>query len=148
VTKKKHKVFSLHQANGLLPDLEKRLRHLQSKKEAYSRTHDSLFMHELICAAERSNGLAEGQDDLETGIHALEEAIEELAKDVEAIFASGSILRNIEKGQVEFLGEHDGETVYFSWKLGEPEIVYYRALHSPLHERRALPANPAKKKTK
>jgi len=148
VTKKKHKVFSLHQANSLLPDLEKRLRHLQNKKEAYSRTHDSLFMHELICAAERSKGLVEEQDDLEMGIHALEDAIEELAKDVEAIFASGSILRNIEKGQVEFLGEHDGETVYFSWELGEPEITYYRTLHSPRHERRTLPGKSAKEKAK
>jgi len=137
---KKKRIFSKEETDALLPELEKRLKLLRSKKDAYSRTHDLLFMHELVCTAERANGLLGEKDDLEDGIHALEEAIEELAKDVEAIFAMGCLLRNIETGHVEFLGSHDGERVYFSWKVGEPSVGHYRPLGKKIHER--IPIHP------
>ena len=140
MTKKSKRTFTLQEADALLPELEKRLKTLQSKKEAYSRTHDSLFMHELVCAAERSNGLSEEKDDLEDGIRALEEAIEGLAGDVEAIFALGCVLRNIERGHVEFFGVHDGVEVYFSWQVGEPCVGHYRSLGKKVHER--VPLHP------
>jgi hypothetical protein len=145
---KKKRIFSREEADALLPELEKCLRLLRTKKEAYSRTHDLLFMHELVCAAERTNGLLEEKDDLEDGIHALEEAIEDLAKDVDAIFAMGCLLRNIEKGHVEFFGALEGRPVYFSWQLGEPRISHYRPLGKKIHERISLPVKPAAKKQK
>jgi len=145
---KKKRIFSKSEADALLPELEKRLKHLREKKEAYSRTHDSLFMHELVCAAERSNGFLEEKDDLEDGIHALEEAIEELAKDVEAIFAMGCFLRDIETGHVEFFGTHKGQEVYFSWRIGEPGIGHYRPFGKRSHERIPLSENPAPKRQK
>lgn len=127
--RKKSKTFTLEEADALLPALEKCLKLLRIKKEAYGRTHDLLFMHELVCAAERTHGFPEENDDLEDGIHALEEAIGDLARDVDEIFAMGCFLRNIEKGHVEFRGFYQGEKVYFSWHLGEPTIRFYRPLH-------------------
>jgi hypothetical protein len=146
VTKKKIKIFTLREAEALLPELEKRLSRLRNKKESYSRTHDLLFLHELVCAAERTNGLPDGKDDLEDGIHALEEAIEDLAKDVDAIFGMGCLLRDIEKGHVEFFGAHGGQEVYFSWHLGESRIGQYR--HSGKYEHIPLPGKSATKKPK
>lgn len=147
MAKKKIKTFTLQEAEALLPELEKSLKLLRTKKEAYSRTHDLLFMHELVCTAERDHGLLEANDDLDAGIHALEEAIEDLAKDVEAIFAMGCLLRNIEKGHVEFFGTHDGREVYFSWQLGEPRLSHYRPLDKKVHERVPLHGKSAAKKT-
>ncbi len=143
---KKKRIFSKEEADALLPELEKCLKLLQTKKEAYSRTHDLLFMHELVCTAERTHGLLEEKDDLEDGIHALEDAIEDLAKDIEAIFARGCLLRNIEKGHVEFFGTHEGQEVYFSWQLGEPSVCYYRPLGKKAHERVPLTQKAATKK--
>lgn len=132
---KKRRIFSHQEAEALLPEIGKRLKDLQNKKEAYSRAHDALFMHELVCAAEKSNGFAEDQDDLEAGIHALEDAIEELAMDVEEIFKIGCILRNIDKGLIEFLGTHDGQQIFFSWKMGETNIRYYRPIQGRAGQR-------------
>ncbi len=103
-------------------------------------------MHELVCVAERTNGLPDGKEDLDEGIRALEEAIEDLAKDVEAIFATGCLLRDIEKGHVEFLSMHHGREVYFSWHLGEPRISHYRSPGN--HERIPLSGKPAAKRAK
>ena len=145
---KKKRIFSKEEADALLPELEKRLRLLRTKKEAYSRTHDLLFMHELVCAAEQTQGFFEENDGLEDGIHALEEAIEDLAKDVEAIFAMGCFLRNIENGHVEFCGMHEGREIFFSWQLGEPCVRHYRAPGKKIHERVPLSQKAATKKTK
>jgi hypothetical protein len=145
---KKKRIFSREEADALVPELEKCLKLLRAKKEAYSRTHDLLFMHELVCAAERSHGLLEEKDDLEDGIHALEEAIEDLAKDVDAIFAMGCLLRNIEKGHVEFFGMHEGRQVYFFWQLGEPCVSHYRPLGGKIHERFPLSRKSATKRPK
>jgi len=145
---KKKRIFSKEEADALLPELEKCLKLLRIKKEAYSRTHDLLFMHELVCAAERTHGFLEEKDDLEDGIHALEDAIEDLAKDIEAIFAKGCLLRDIEKGHIEFCGIHDGVEVFFSWQLGEPCVGHYRPLGMKIHERVPLSGKSATKKVK
>ncbi len=143
MTQRKIRIFTLPEAEALLPELEKKLKLLRTQKEAYSRTHDLLFLHELVCTAERTHGLPEEKDDLEDGIHALEEAIENLAQDVEAIFATGCLLRNIEKGLVEFFGVHEGREVYFSWQLGEPRVSYYRPIGKKVYERVPLPRKSA-----
>ena len=148
MAKKKSRIFTLQEADALLPELEKCLKFLRTKKEAYSRTHDLLFMHELVCTAERTHGFLEEEDGLENGIHALEEAIEELAKDIEAIFAMGCFLRNIETGHIEFPGHHEGFRVYFSWRLGEPCVGHYRSSGKKVHERMPLPKKTAAKKTR
>lgn len=145
---RKSRMFTLQEADALLPELERRLKLLRTKKEAYSRTHDLLFMHELVCTAERTHGLLEEKDDLEEGIHALEDAIEDLAKDIEAIFARGCLLRNIEKGHIEFFGTHEGEEIYFSWQLGEPNVSHYRPLGKKVHERVPLSGKSAAKRAK
>lgn len=148
MTKKKSRTFTLQEADALLPELEKCLKLLRTKKEAYSRTHDLLFMHELVCTAERNHGFFEEEDNLEDGIHALEDAIEELAKDIEAIFALGCLLRDIENGHVEFFGMHEGREVYFSWRVGEPCVGHYRPLGKKVHERVPLLRKAAAKKAK
>lgn len=126
MVRKKIKTFTLQEANGLIPELKKRLKHLQIQKENYSRLHDALFVHELVCAAEKSNGFFE-EDNLEENIRGLEQAIEDLAKDVEAIFNMGCILRNIEKGQIDFPAIFNDEKIYWSWEQDEPSILYYRS---------------------
>ncbi|HOE69077.1 MAG TPA: DUF2203 family protein [Candidatus Omnitrophota bacterium] len=137
--KKKCKTFRLKEANALLPEIEKRLKRLQKKKEAYARVHDQLFVHELVSAAERLNGLAEN-DDLEARIAGLEQAIEDLAKDVEAILEMGAILRDLERGRIDFLADLEGKPVFWSWELGEPSIGFYHHTNRNPRERIPIPA--------
>lgn len=120
--------FTLDEANEILPKLESLLLELLKKRESYSRAHDALFVHELVCEAEKTEGLAGEEDDLEENIKFLEESIEGLADDIGKILSFGCILKNIETGSVDFLGEHKGEKVYFSWRVGEESIKHYRLL--------------------
>lgn len=139
VMRKKQKLFQLSEANQLLPEIGRRLKQIQQKKESYALIHDELFVHELVSSAERSNGFVE-KDDLETRVRDLEQAIEDLAEDVEAIFATGCILRHIEKGRVDFPAEVENKRIFWSWELGESTIRYYRHLKSDFSERILIPA--------
>jgi hypothetical protein len=139
MVRKKIKTFTLPEANALIPELKKRFKHLQIRKEAYTRLHDVLFVHELVCVAEKTKGFFE-EDNLEENILGLEQAIEDLAKDVEAIFDMGCVLRNIEKGQVDFPAVFDGKKIYWSWEQDEPSILYYRACPGKRSERIPIPS--------
>jgi len=138
VSPKPRKTFSLKEANALIPEIEKRLKRLQTKREVYTRLHDALFVRELVAAAEKTNGILEN-DDLEANIHDLEQAIEDLAKDVEAIFEKGCFLRSIEKGRVDFPADFENKRIFWSWETGEAKIRYYRHPKSPFSERIAIP---------
>jgi len=125
MSKRTHKLFSLQEANALIPELSRRIQHLRTRKETYNRLHDALFVHELVSTAERANGFFE-KDDLEENVRSLEQAIENLAKDIEAIFGLGCILRDIEKGRVDFPAVLRDQKIYWSWQDDEPSIKCYR----------------------
>jgi len=120
----KLKCLSLEEANQLIPEVEKRIKKIQEEKAAYLRKHDALFMQELIEKAEKEQGL-ENAEDLKDGIHELEQTIEALAEEVDALSSMGCVVRNIEAGWVDFRGDLQGKQVYFSWKCGESSIQYY-----------------------
>lgn len=135
------KIFTIEEANQILPEISHRLRHLLSKRDEYSRRHDEILMHELL--RERESHLASENlaEELERDIHALEGAILELENDLKEIRRFGCVVRSLEKGFVDFLGEWDGKRVYFCWKLGERSIQYYHALKGKLNQRVLLPVS-------
>jgi hypothetical protein len=136
------KLFSLEEANSMLPELETRLSRLLEKKEDYARRHDELLMHELIIDAERHGGLSQETADLEEEIRTLETAIADLEKDIHAIHELGCIVRNVEKGWVDFLGRWRGELIYFCWRRGEMSIQFYHPLHDSIQRRSLAEEDP------
>ena len=137
--KNRPRLFSLEEANALLPELEKSLRSLLEKKENHARHHDELFMHELIIQAEQRGGLfPEPDDELEERMRHFEKGITGFEKDIEKIKEWGCVLRNLEKGWVDFLGEHEGELIYFCWRRGEKTIQFYHRIGKDMTERLPL----------
>lgn len=136
---RRNRLFSRTEADQLIPELEQRLGHLQRRKEVYRRAHDALFLHELVCAAEKAQGVWDAREALESGIHDLEEAIEGLAGDLEEVLREGVILRDIEKGYIDFRSKMNGREIYLSWKPGEARVQFYRLRGEALSERRLLP---------
>ena len=133
------RVFTLDEANALIPEIEVRLARLLEKKEQYLKRHDELFLYELLAQAEHQAGMTSDPEDLEKEIHALEGSIHGLEKDLRQIRELGCIIRNIEKGWVDFLGKLGGEYVYFCWHRGDFKISYYHSLKGGMTERKPLP---------
>ena len=133
------RLFTLEEANQLVPELDSRLALLAHKKEAYSRRHDELLMAELLSQAEKDSGVAGQDQTIDDDFRALEAALEELERDLALLHELGCVLRDIENGCVDFLGKMDGKMVYFCWKRGDRVISHYKFLQD--ETMRTLPAN-------
>lgn len=123
------RLFTLEEANQLIPELENRLAQIFSKKENYAQKHDKVFMHELLCEAE-GDVKPSPSESVESDIKQMEDAVTGLEEDLQGIRALGCYLRNLDRGFIDFLARKDGELVFFCWKKGENTIQYY---HSQQH---------------
>lgn len=132
------KVFSIEEANGLIPEVSKRLQELTQKKANYLKRHDELFMYELLNQAEHQAGVQSDAEGLEKEIQQLEGSLEEIEKDLKSFRSLGCLLRDMDSGQVDFLGKHGSEFVYYCWKRGESEIKYYHALKAGMDARKPI----------
>lgn len=124
----RHRIFSLEEANALLPELESLLEILEAKQESFRRLEDELFFAEIL----ESTSPAEVRfQELETSLLALEEEITSIRR-------LGCFLRHAERGLVDFLSHRGEERIYLCWRRGEKQIQYYHTLKGGYLERQPL----------
>ncbi len=129
------RLFSVEEANALLPQLETLLSRLLQKKEALDRLHDEFFMQELLHEATAST---EKNSRLESGAREVDGSVSDLDEELTQFRSLGCILRNLDAGWVEFPAEWQGTMIYYCWKKGETAIQYYRKVHAAFAERLPL----------
>lgn len=115
------KIFSLEEANSLIPVVRSKL----------SNVVDLSTIIKLITEALR---YSQSNPDKTSENENLEEKLDELSLEIkEAIMdiqKSGCVVKDVEKGIVDFYSEKDGEMVFLCWKLGENDIKYWHSIHS------------------
>jgi hypothetical protein len=119
--------FTLGQANNLVPvinDLMLGLRY------AYAELISGAMDDELSLLAETSGGAWPGRERAEAAVTVslAFESLEEL--DV--------LVRDVERGIVDFPTLMDGREVYLCWHVGEPEIAHWHEVESGFAGRRPL----------
>ena len=122
------KVFSLEEANALLPELESLLTEFEAKHEAFQRLEDHLFFEEILDNAAPD----------EAKLRELEERLAALETEIEKIRTLGCLLRHPERGWVDFLARRDKEWICYCWRRGEPGIQFYHTLGGGFFERQPL----------
>ncbi len=124
------RIFSLEEANALLPEIEAILCRIAGKKESYDRLHDQILMQELICQSSKFSAMQThtAEQKIDDDAKTLEEAWASLQKEVDEILSLGCIVRSMERGWIDFWGRHEGAQVYFCWKKGEKTIQYYHCV--------------------
>jgi hypothetical protein len=109
--------YSLEEASALLP----RVAELLSKmRQARDRLGDA-EAREALDAAGGTNGGGQPGKVVSEGFVELREAMLELR-------ARGIVLRDLDRGLVDFPSLRDGREVYLCWEEGEPEIGFW---HEP-----------------
>jgi len=131
------KVFSLDQANRVLPTIRSLYRDARSlQKEIRSRLMDWEFMH----LDDDKESPTEGRVLLKR--HALQSKIDRLVhkynRRLELIEQLGGQVRDMETGTIEFYTVHEGRIVVLSWRDGEEGISYWREYKSGVDARRHL----------
>lgn len=119
--------FTLEQASALLPRIEPMLRRL---REARDRLTDS-EAHELLATAAPANG---------GGVpgRAVGEAFLEVRETLGGIQALGIVVRDIDRGLIDFPAIRDQREVYLCWELDEEQIGFWHDLESGYGDRRPL----------
>jgi hypothetical protein len=72
---------------------------------------------------------------------------ETLRDHVEAVLATGCVIKDIEIGLVDWLGKHEGRDIWLCWRYGEREVGFWHehaagfASRRPVSELRAAPSH-------
>jgi len=119
--------FTIEQANLLLPSLKPLLRELRDAKDLL--TDDEA--HELLSDSAPTNG--GGPAGRQVG-----EAFLEMRKLLLAVQEAGIVVRDIDRGLIDFPAVIQGREVYLCWELGEDEVGFWHDLETGYRGRQPL----------
>ncbi len=129
------RLFTVHEANALIPKLELIMSQLQCHGATLS-THIDEVAHATGQSPETltSTQLIELRPELSPIIEALETLLAEIE-------GCGGELKGLDLGLVDFPTEIDGEVVLLCWQYGEKEIAYYHSRQAGFAGRKPLNAS-------
>jgi hypothetical protein len=137
----RNKIFSVDEANRILPDLERMLDGLA----AIAREATSLRREIEVLAAIAGSGASEESPDvraLREKERAQGELLERFRAGLAAIAQHGCVLRDLELGLVDFYTMAHGRVVCLCWRRGEPRIEHWHPLDEGFSGRRPLSELP------
>ncbi len=129
------RLFTLDEANRLVPTLEPLLRRLVEKRQAL-REHAQVI-EEFRAEAGRSGGGMPGGR-FGKARAAAETLGMEIAGGIQEIEAWGCVIKDLDRGLVDFLSRRGDDTVFLCWRLGEPSIRYWHGLKEGFAGRKLL----------
>ena len=121
------RLFSLDEANALLPTLRPLLEQLQ---EAQRKLGDHDLMQRLRSAAAGNGGGAAARDVMATG-----DEFGRIAAEIESL---GVVVRDPGSGLVDFPAMRDGAEVFLCWRVGEDAVGHWHDRDSGFMGRRPL----------
>jgi hypothetical protein len=109
--------FTRAEANALLPQLTRLLSQLRDAKDELTDAE----AHEALSEAAPSNG--GGEQGRQVGV-----AFLEVRRLLGTLEEAGIVVRDIDRGLVDFPALIDGREVYLCWELGEDDVAYWHDL--------------------
>lgn len=122
------RIFTLSEANRLLPQLEEHLCAVKSNKAVLLRIKDEI--KKAAANAHLGGGSYAGRH----YIHALQE----ISANLQAIHEMGVLVKDVDMGLCDFPYLMQGRIVFLCWKLGEPEIRWWHEVHTGFTSRQPI----------
>jgi hypothetical protein len=127
------RLFSLEEANALIPKLEIIMSRMQRRAAELRRGIEAL-----------ARECGQSPDDLNTsdiltqrpGLRPVVDELEELVAEIEEC---GGQFKGLDLGLVDFPAELNGEIVLLCWQFGEKEIAYWHTVENGFAGREPLP---------
>jgi hypothetical protein len=126
------RLFTVDEANALLPTLIPLLKELKQQKEDLDQQSADL---EALTPAMRSNGHALDAVKHEQRIAAL---MSELTRGVQRVLALGVEVKDLNQGLVDFPHRRADRLVYLCWKLGEERLAFWHDIDAGFAGRQSL----------
>ncbi len=137
------KFFTVEEANALIGFLENSLERIRRNRQRYLWLLEEIAILKLIveCGADESN---RDSVDLEEKTHELKAVEAEIEKARASVRDAGCILKDEEKGLVDFFSIQSNTVVYLSWKRGEDMVKFWRSIRdADSNVRRPLEGSPS-----
>ena len=130
------RLFTIYEAEALLPDVERWLRNaIESKKAAFQMDEQ---MNALLVRINLHGGIQMNLGraaELKSG---KEQSLERLKKALTEIEESGCVVKDLDIGLIDFPTLLDGTEVYLCWKLGETEIGFWHGTDEGFAGRKSI----------
>ncbi len=137
------KFFTVEEANALIGFLENSLERIRRNRQRYLWLLEEIGILKLIveCGADEAN---RDSVDLEEKTHELKAVEAEIEKARGSVRDAGCILKDEEKGLVDFFSIQNNTVVYLSWKRGEDIVKFWRSIRdADSNVRRPLEGSPS-----
>ena len=128
------RLFTLDEANELLPRLQELLIEMQDNKRTLDRLQQQIG---VLTGRASGNGhlVAKELSDKRRDAEALTKRLNELAEEISSM---GCELKGIDEGLIDFASEREGRVVNLCWRLGEETIGWWHELDTGFAGRQPL----------
>ena len=130
-------LFSPDEANSLIPFLDPRLSHLAARKRELDQVQNELEMMRLLS----ETGASSANPDLvarEGKERRAKDLGEEIAEAVSAIHAKGCVVKDLDRGLVDFYSLRGDRIVFLCWQRGERRVAHWHPLSGGYSSRRPI----------
>ena len=128
-------LFSIEEAEALLPQLQEILAEMQRCKAAIDDVRGDLGQ---ATQSATGNGHVRDEASLAEKRRRAESFVEQLNEGLAKINAMGVELKDIDQGLLDFPHEREGRVVNLCWKLGEARIEWWHEIDSGFAGRQPL----------
>lgn len=136
------KVFTLDEANELIPFIEKELEMLQALKYEYDRKQTDLEYSKKFIM--NNGNSAPGNLDPFFTLECDLEFLHIQAKiHINNIDSTGALIKDIDLGLIDFPGLINNEIVLWCWKQGEKQISNYHGVYDGFEGRQKIKEDPS-----
>jgi hypothetical protein len=128
------KIFSLEEANRLVPVLNQLLPDLRKRRDEIINLEVQIDAMELVTASKSSRGMKE----ITLLIKKHHELVGEFCSRVDQVHGYQCFLKDIDLGLIDFYGMVGGKLVYYCWQVGEDKINFWHDVGKGFADRQAI----------
>ncbi|MBI1992783.1 MAG: DUF2203 domain-containing protein [Candidatus Omnitrophica bacterium] len=124
------KLFTVEEANRLLPEVKTILGRLKSHQEAVRKLEEAQAVEELSWLKEDGTVSAQAQGEIRRIAGEIEQKGKQLEDELAALEALGVQLKGLQEGLIDFFSSRAGQLVFLCWKEGEDRVRFWHDLES------------------
>ncbi len=124
------KLFTVEEANRLLPEVRAILGRLKSHQGYIRRLEEAQAVEELSWLKEDGTVSAQAQGEIRRIAGEIEQKGKQLEAELSALEALGAQLKGLEEGLIDFFSSKGGQLLFLCWKEGEDRIRFWHDLES------------------
>ena len=129
----KDKLFSVEEANTLLPEIRTILDEFKDRKQMFFELKEEIIeLTEIVDSEEyRSEELSKKERIMRATSNEIENLFEEIAD-------LGCVVKDIDNGLVDFISIFKGRKVFLCWKQGEDKVSWYHDMQTGFTGRKKI----------